>query len=288
MGSTLGRAFKESGLEISGIYSKSNESAAWLAKEVDGIFPNDLKTTVEQAGIIFITVNDDAIEEVVKKIVNKFKRKPNLPLSGKAFFHCSGAKSSVLLAPLRELGADVGSLHPLMTFADKEMTVDELEGISFCVEGDPHCITLAIEITDLIETNLIFLDSPEDKPLYHAAACFVSNYLTVIIDLACALFSEINIPPKDALAHCLPLIYASLENTFTMGPSNALTGPIARGDITTVKSHLDAINSRIPWMGDAYRVLGLYAAAASVADKKLSNSKYLKLVKMLEEVSDNE
>ena len=288
VGCTLARAFKQSGWEISGIYSKRNESASWLAKEVDGIFPNDIKTTVEQAGIVFITVNDDAIEDIVKKIVNKFKRRTGFPLNGKAFFHCSGALTSEVLAPLRELGADVGSLHPLMTFATKDMEPDELAGISFCVEGDAHCMTLAIEITDLIETNLLILNSPEDKPLYHIGACMVSNYLTVLVDLACAVFSEINIPPKEAINHCLPLIYSSLENTLELGPGQALTGPIVRGDIKTVKTHLEAIKTRMPWLGDAYRILGLYAAAAGNADKKLSNSKYTKLVALLEEAIADE
>jgi len=283
VGCALARAIKDAGIEISGVYSRSAESAAWLAKEVDGIFPNDLKTTVDQAGVVFITVNDDAIEGVAKKIAAKYSRRSGFPLHGKAFFHCSGAKSSESLAPLRDLGADVGSLHPLMTFADREMMPEELEGISFCVEGDPHCVTLAMEITDAIETNLIFLNAPEDKPLYHVGACILSNYMTVLIDLACAVFNEIGIPPKDAMTHALPLIYASLENSLTVGPGNALTGPIVRGDIGTVQSHLAAINERLPWLSDGYRILGLYAAAAAISDKKLSKSKYMKLVALLEE-----
>ena len=283
VGCTLARAMKFAGMSISGVYSRSAESAALLAKEVDGIFPNDLKTTVEQAGVVFITVNDDAIEDIVKKIANKFKRRSGFPLHGKAFFHCSGAKSSDVLGPLRDLGADVGSLHPLMTFPDKNMPPEELEGISFCMEGDPRCLNLAMEITDRIETNIFFLNSPEDKPLYHVGACIVSNYMNVLVDLACAVFHEIGIPAKDAMTHCLPLIYASLENTLTLGPSQALTGPIVRGDVNTVKTHIQAINARMPWLSDGYRILGLYAAAAANADKKISNSKYMKLVELLEE-----
>ncbi|MEI6132539.1 MAG: DUF2520 domain-containing protein [Bacillota bacterium] len=289
LGCTLARALKDSGQEISGVYSRTAKSAAFLAKEVGGIFPNNLKITVEQAGVIFITVNDDLIEVLTNRIVSLFKRRAGKPLAGKAFFHCSGAKSSEILAPLKELGADMGSLHPLMTFPNKTMDIEDIMGISFCFDGDDSALKIAVELTDMMDTNLFSLPNPKDKPLYHIAACILSNYSTVLIDVAGEAFREIGVSPQEGIAHCLPLIYMSIENAMNLGPAPALTGPISRGDLTTVRSHLEIIKERTPWLSDLYRVLGLYAAAISIGDKRFGTEKYEQLQDLLESgVRDNE
>ena len=99
------------------------------------------------------------------------------------------------------------------------------------------------------------LDSAS-KALYHAAACAASNYLVTLVDYAACLMVKAGVPPDVAMPALLPLVAGTVENLETVGLPDALTGPIARGDVGTVKGHLAALQAA---PGDLVR---LYVALA--------------------------
>ena len=92
------------------------------------------------------------------------------------------------------------------------------------------------------------------RPLYHAAAVFASNYLSGLIAAAARLMTQAGVPEAEALPAILPLARGSLENLERMGPVHALTGPISRGDLETVRLHLRTLDPR---ERSLYAALGL-------------------------------
>ena len=94
--------------------------------------------------------------------------------------------------------------------------------------------------------------------LYHASAVVASNYLVTLLDLSLSLIKLAGMTGEDALRGLKPLIEGTISNVEKMGVQNALTGPIARGDILTIEKHLSEIESKAPRLLSLYRTLGLY------------------------------
>src|ERR671934_27942 len=83
------------------------------------------------------------------------------------------------------------------------------------------------------------------RTLYHAGAAIASNYLVTLYRAASRLFADAGAPPEALV----PLMARTIENGFQ------LTGPIARGDWTTVDRHLAAIRAREPELEEMYTAL---------------------------------
>lgn len=148
-------------------------------------------------------------------------------------FHCSGALSSDALSAASACGAAAASLHPVRSFADAEAVAQQFAG-TFCgIEGDARALQLLQPALLAIGARPVPLDAGA-KTLYHAASVFACNYLTTIIDTALRAYSAAGIAPELASQMAQPLITETLANIFRLGPEQALTGPIARGDLATV------------------------------------------------------
>lgn len=108
-----------------------------------------------------------------------------------------------------------------------------------------------------------FIIKPEDKPLYHAAACVASNYLVSLVDLSYRLMQATGMEPQMVIRALAPLMAGTWKNMDEKGVPQALTGPIARGDISTLQDHLAAIEAVVPELGEAYRALGRYTVGVA-------------------------
>jgi predicted short-subunit dehydrogenase-like oxidoreductase (DUF2520 family) len=146
-------------------------------------------------------------------------------------------------------------MHPLQSFADVETAVQALPGSFFFLEGDAEAVDLLRSLVISIDGRPVPLAS-SSKALYHAAACAASNYLVTLVDYAAALLGKAGVPDDVALPALLPLVAGTVRNLEAVGLPDALTGPIARGDLGTVRAHLAALR-RAP--GDLVR---LYVALA--------------------------
>ncbi|MDR5658708.1 DUF2520 domain-containing protein [Serpentinicella sp. ANB-PHB4] len=114
------------------------------------------------------------------------------------------------------------------------------------------------DIKNLLEKcgNEYFTIDKDDKVLYHATACVVSNYLVTVMNVGTTLLKTIGIDEEKGFSALLPLIQGSLDNVKKFGPAKALTGPIARGDVNTIHHHLQEIERKIPELENVYRSLG--------------------------------
>jgi predicted short-subunit dehydrogenase-like oxidoreductase (DUF2520 family) len=190
-----------------------------------------------RAGIVVLAVGDDALGSCVAELGRSEAIVP-----GQVVLHLSGALTSDVLTPLRALGARTGSMHPLIVFsADPATSARRFRGATFALEGDLGAVALADAIVRRLGGSPVTL-APELKPLYHAGAVFASNYLVTLVAVAARLLEGAGIPADGTLPALAPLARATLESLEAAGPVAALTGPVARGDVATVRRHLMALN----------------------------------------------
>jgi predicted short-subunit dehydrogenase-like oxidoreductase (DUF2520 family) len=179
------------------------------------------------ADITMLTVPDDQIEIICQRLAAC-----GLFQTGSIVFHCSGAKSSSVLAAASQAGASVASLHPVRSFADVTEIAASFKDTIFSVEGEAAALQILLPALQAIEARVVQIDAAS-KLLYHAGSVFASNYLVSLIETALQAYQAAGIPPDIAKAMAEPLARQTLDNVFRLGTAAALTGPIARGDLVT-------------------------------------------------------
>lgn len=210
------------------------------------------------AKLVFITTPDKGIYEVCTAIQKHGGFSP-----GMTVIHMSGALASDSLAPARAAGARVLSLHPLQSFARAEEAVANLPGSVFTLEGDREAEDLGFSIIrDLGGQG--FVISKANKALYHGAAVIAANYLVSLAHLSTSILEEIGIPREKGVEALVPLMEGVLKNIKALGPAQALTGPIARGDSETVEKHVRHLAKLPGEYLNIYRELGAYTVKVAL------------------------
>lgn len=140
VGTTLAMAFAENGLDVSGFWSRSHQSAAFAAGlTVTHVF-SDIASLVRHSDVLFITVTDDAIHGIYDTLTH-------LPLEGKVLCHTSGIYSVDNVFPNRAAyGAFGTGIHPLTPIHNKTTEWRSLRKSSFSIEGDEEAIYPWIKI----------------------------------------------------------------------------------------------------------------------------------------------
>lgn len=197
-----------------------------------GIPPLPRDTTV-----LLFAVPDSALAEVVHDVQNVGEAPP-----GCVALHLSGALSTDVLAPLHAVGYGVGSLHPLQTVADPWFSWHRLTGIAFAVSGDPAGVRTALRLVNLLEGKALVIP-PNMRPIYHAAAVMASNHVVAVVAAACRLLEQAGVNAEDTLGALLPLVEGTIDNLRHLGIPAALTGPVARGDVDTIRLHLARLSA---------------------------------------------
>ena len=226
---------------------KARQAATLLDAEVQVLAAKQLHL-LRAADIFLITVPDDQIAGVAGAL-------SSLSFTATAL-HTSGALSAEVLAPLRERGWHIGSVHPLMAVSDAREGDGALRGGYWSVEGDKTTLRLAKTIVSDLSGKSFSIRS-EDKPLYHAAAVMAAGNVVALFDVALEMLVQCGLTRKTARSVLLPLIASTIHNLETKDPAQALTGTFARGDVETVKRHLAALKNKD--LADAlklYRLLG--------------------------------
>jgi predicted short-subunit dehydrogenase-like oxidoreductase (DUF2520 family) len=182
--------------------------------------------------IVILAVPDAALAEVAFDLAQA-----GAPPRGCAVFHLSGALSTEVLAPLHAVGYTVGSLHPLQAVADPWLSGDRLVGAAFAIAGEPAAVAAARRLVDSLSGRALLVP-PQRRPVYHAAAVVASNYLLALVSFAVRLMAQAGVSEEEAVPALLPLIRGTLDNLEKLGVPAALTGPIPRGDVDTVRLHL--------------------------------------------------
>lgn len=257
VGTALAVLLQKAGHQITGIASRTAASAARAAERVNAPHGTDPLAYTRQADVIFLTTPDRVIAEVCSQIAANGGFGP-----GSIVVHTSGAHSSAIL---EAAGAYPLSFHPLQTFANPDAGIANLPGSFITIEGHSEAIQPARQLVSDLQCKLLEIPT-EGKPLYHAAACIACNYLTTLLDAALQVMEAAGVGREDGLPALSPLIEGTLKNIQRVGTTQALTGPVARGDASTVEAHLKAMESAIPQLIPLYNLLG--QATVDVAEAK--------------------
>ena len=194
---------------------------------------------------LILAISDDAIAEVAR----------SLPVTDAVVLHLSGSLGLDVLACHPRAAA----LHPLITLPTVELGAERLvSGITFAVAGDP----MAQELAGSLGGRIVEV-ADADRPRYHAAACIAANHVVALLGQAERVAASAGL----SLEAFLDLSRAALDDVAILGPRNALTGPAARGDWSTLQRHLDAID---PAEHTGYRAgVGLALELSAGADAEL-------------------
>jgi predicted short-subunit dehydrogenase-like oxidoreductase (DUF2520 family) len=275
VGSALALRLTERGYPVVAVSSRSHTRAVKLARAIPGCRAANNQAVADSAELVFITTPDDVIGGVAAEV----KWHP-----GQSVVHCSGADSTAILEPARKLGARVGAFHPLQTFASTKRAIENIPGSTFAIEAEEPLLTVLEEVATALNGHWIELKAG-DKVIYHAAAVFACNYMVTLVKLATDLWQTFGVPPEEATRALLPLLRGTLHNIETLGIPQCLTGPITRGDVGTIKKHLDALEKVAPELLSTYRELGRQTVPVAVNKGRINQQQAKEINSILDEPS---
>lgn len=260
VGRALGRRLRELGWKIGVVVTRSEASSRRAVRFIGAGKPHGgLTRHILLSYVILIATPDDAISAVARELA----RMGGEELRGRVVLHTSGAQDSRVLAPLKECGASVGSMHPLQTFSG--VGVPDLAEKVFAVEGDVVAVRVARQIARSVGGSPVQIAAGK-KVLYHAAAALAAGHVLALVEAATELLISLGMKRSEATGALLPLTRQVLDNFERVGPRAAWTGPLARGDYKVVESHLRALHDSREEVALAYEALNRLAARVLAQD----------------------
>lgn len=253
MGSILCRWAAGSHLPLAAVVSRTLARARRLQRETGANEAARLDRWHPVPGLILLAVPDDAIAETARHLAQ-------FPADWRRIvvLHTSGARSSGTLSVLRDCGAAVGSIHPLMTFPKHAEVTPE--GLVFALEGDVRAVRMAKQLVRHWQGRPLILDAAQ-KAAWHLAATLACPLSVVPYTAALEVLRQSGLNPsalRTGQRGLLRLLQQTAEN-LGAGPEAAWTGPFARGDVRTIRAHLAALEGS-PELTEYYRA----AARASI------------------------
>ena len=234
VGCSLGRYLKHNHIMVAGYYSRSRASAKEAAELTDTTQFDTLEEVVKTCDTLFLTVPDGQIQSVWDQV-------KDFPIEGKKICHCSGAMSAEVFSGIHELGAYGYSIHPMFPFNSKTIPYENIQKAFISVEGDAEKRDAFVKMFEGFGNPVKVLDG-KNKTSYHVAAVMASNQVVALMELAVELLATCGFTEEQALQAVRPLAESNLLNILEAGPAKALTGPVERNDVQTVKKHLAVLD----------------------------------------------
>jgi predicted short-subunit dehydrogenase-like oxidoreductase (DUF2520 family) len=233
------------------LYGRTPDKARDAASGVDGAdVAAQANELAQRCDLIVIAVSDDAVADAAHALAQ------HGPLAHRPLvFHVSGRSGAVVLALLARLGALTAAVHPVMTFTgDPETEVRRMAGARFAVTGsDAEASARAVAVVERLG-GVPFAIEEAMRPLYHGALSHAANHLATLLEGSAGALKAAGVDaPYAVLA---PLVRAAVENSLDQGFAS-LSGPLLRGDATTIRNHLDAFGRYDPAILPAYRAMAL-------------------------------
>ncbi len=234
-GLQLARSMRAGGVQVAGIVVRSPRGAARARRalpEVPRIAGNRPFPDVDAA---LLAVGDDALVTCARAVA------PRLGPGCRVVLHVSGLHPASVLAPLAARGRALGSFHPLASFPSATGALVPLDGVLAAVDGDPGARRAAWALARALGMRPQRV-APEARARYHAAAALAANLTHALVVAAREELARCGFSPSGASAALRPLLAGSTAAALASRSWEALTGPVARGDATTVAAHLEALS----------------------------------------------
>ena len=248
LGTALALTLPSAGCEVKYIATRRKNRTAAHTKAL----ARKLKARLVELGkepldtdLVWITVPDDSVAQVASQLAGAQDWK------GRIVLHSSGALTSDELEPLRAKGGRVASVHPMMTFV--RGPVPEMAGVSFAVEGDRVATRAAKQIIERLGGKA-FAIRKQNKVLYHAFGSFTSPLVIALMASLEQVALAAGVRKRDIKQVMLPLLLQTLRNYLYQDAGSAFSGPLARGDVATVRKHLNELK-KVPEAREVYLAL---------------------------------
>lgn len=237
LGQTIARLFVINNLAtVAGICNSTYSSSLRAAEFIGFGQACENISSMPRADITFITLPDDKIESGCEL----YLRAKNFNPKGMVI-HCSGLLTTDVLIAAKQKGCSTLSVHPMHSFADPPSSVERFAGTYCAIEGDESKVVETL--FKLIGAKLLYIEKSK-KALYHAAGVMASNYLVTLADTAIKNLVLAGICEHEAKNVVSHLMDGTLQNLIVSDSAcQALTGPLKRGDVGTVRQHLVAIEN---------------------------------------------
>ena len=255
-GQGLARALRASGVDLVGLHGR--HVADGSEQVTAGAIPN----TVREATAVLVTVRDSQLDMALAELAAA-------PLAaGAVVLHASGSAEPETIEQLRRRGHPAGTFHPLVPLADPARAADMLMGAFIGIDGDDRARATALELAARLGATTVAIP-PGTKARYHAAAVIASNFPAVLFAVAERQLAACGFEPGTARSVVQALMSATIENLRDRSGAEALTGPIVRGDVETVRRHLHALTAD-PEALEVYRALsrGAFDIARAVGTEE--------------------
>ena len=240
---------------VQDLYSRSFSSAEQAAKFVGAGQPVAELAHMRAADVWLLSVPDAQVGVAAQALADA----QGAQLAGSIVFHNSGFLSAAVLQPLQALGCHVASAHPVLNFASPDTGVRQFAGTPCGLEGDAPALAWLHTALSAMGGRCFEIASA-DKPLYHAAAVFSSNFTVVLQGIAQDAWQSAGVPPELMRPLTEALLKSTVDNVLAMGPAQALTGPAARGDTAVVQAQGAIVQSWNAPAGEIYKALSELAA----------------------------
>ena len=218
---------------ILSVFTRSESSKVQLENRFEvKVSTADFSNIPVETNLIIICANDQNIPTITQQLLAE---NPNLSAET-LFLHTSG---SVPLEELEVLGENIGIFYPLQTFT-KEKIVD-LTHTPIFYEGRGAAREIAQKLAETLSQKAYFADSIQRKQI-HIGAVFSCNFTHYMYRIA-----EQLVPENADLTIYQPLITEQLAKIWEFGAANTQTGPAQRGDILTIKNHLQLLDNQKDW-----------------------------------------
>jgi predicted short-subunit dehydrogenase-like oxidoreductase (DUF2520 family) len=246
VGTALGVALARAGWPVVAVASRDPGRRARFVELVGGVRAfAEAQAVLDEVELVILCVPDDALAAVAGSL---------RLYSGQAIVHTSGAVGPEVLEPARAAGTQAGTFHPLVAFTEVERSVEALRGATVAIEADPDLASLLAEMAEALGAVPVRLP-PGSQAAYHAAAVLAAGGLVGLLDGIVELGRVAGLDEAGSIAVYGRLAEQTLANVRAIGLDAALTGPIVRGDVGTLRRHLDALRRHAPAVVPLYRAL---------------------------------
>lgn len=250
VGTTLALALPTPAYEVVAVAGRSAGSVAAFRTRVPGAVERSAADAARAADLVLVTVGDDELTGLVRAVAAA-----DGVAEGSRWVHTAGGYGHEVLEPAALAGAATAACHPAQTFPDVDGALASLPGSSWAVTAAEENLGWArVLVTDLRGSPVTV--GSANRTLYHAGLAVGANATVSVVTLARDLLLGAGV--RDPAAFLGPLVTTSASGAATRGAA-ALTGPVRRGDITTLDRHLHELADVLPEALEPYVALARLA-----------------------------
>lgn len=234
---------------IGGVLNRSRNSTQRAVDKLgSGTVMSSLQS-FDSAHYWLIGTSDEQIEPAAKAL-----SETSIDLSGSFVFHLCGRHGTGILAPLEDRGCEIAAIHPVRSLTHERLSLEDFEGTACVAEGSEEALRALHALFQSIGGVWLPVRDIE-RGLYHASVSIISNVTKAVAWKAQNWLVSAGLDPEMAVTVTQKLLSSTLEDVSRSGARQSITGPVVRGDSSTIEAHLKALATGHPEDVDVYRVL---------------------------------